>query len=201
MITFPKDKETLLPAIIQDAKTKEVLMLGYMNAEALKMTQDLKKVTFFSRSKQRLWTKGETSGDFLWVQNIQLDCDEDTFLIQVKPEGNTCHNGTKTCWGNNDVFDLNTLQKILTQRVHNFKEGNIDTSSYTHLLLQKGLNKIAQKVGEEGVETVIASLNESEENFLSESADLLFHLLLLLQAKGNTLEEVLEVLKKRNSKK
>lgn len=201
MITFPKNKESLLPAIIQDVETKEVLMLGYMNAEALAMTQDLKKVTFYSRSKQRLWTKGETSGDFLWVQNIQLDCDEDTFLIQVKPEGNTCHNGTKTCWGNNDFFDLYTLQKIIAERVRNFKAGNIDPSSYTHLLLKKGLNKIAQKVGEEGVETVIASLNESEENFLNESADLLFHLLLLIQAKGNTLENVLEVLKKRNNKK
>lgn len=177
--------EGLLPAIIQDVHTAKVLMLGYMNAEALHKTVITGTVTFFSRSKNRLWTKGETSGNFLFVKNIYLDCDKDTFLILVEPQGAVCHTGSDTCWGhdnNTNIYFLEYLEKVISKR-------RLEPSdeSYTSSLFQKGINKIAQKVGEEAVEVVIEAKDDNDELFLNESADLLFHYLILLQAKGKTL--------------
>ncbi len=196
-MTIKFDQNTgLIPAIIQDEQTKTVLMLGYMNKEAYEKTLATKKVTFFSRSKQRLWTKGEESGHFLNLIDIKNDCDQDTLLIKVKPEGPTCHKGTDTCWAepNTSQFGfLSTLENVITSRKNNPSE-----SSYVASLFKKGINKIAQKVGEEAVEVVIESKDDNEKLFLDESADLLFHYLILLQAKGYTLKDVEKVLKERH---
>ena len=179
----------LIPAIIQDATTKNVLMLGYMNKEAYKKTLETKQVTFFSRSKQRLWTKGEESGNFLNLVDIKNDCDNDTLLIQVNPVGPTCHKGTDNCWGeeNNSNFGFfSTLENVITERIE-----NKDTSkSYVASLFSKGINKVAQKVGEEAVETVIEAMDNNDELFLYEASDLMFHYLMLLQAKGFTLKDI-----------
>ena len=191
------DKTTgLVPAIIQDTETKNVLMLGYMNQEAFDKTVATNKVTFFSRSKQRLWTKGEESGNFLHLVSIKNDCDEDTLLVEVSPQGPTCHKGTDTCWkgeNNQEYGFLTTLENIITERVV-----NKDTEkSYVASLFSKGINKVAQKVGEEAIETVIEAMDNNDELFLYESADLLFHYLMLLQAKGFKLEDVINELKRR----
>ena len=191
------NSEGLIPAIIQDTTTKTVLMLGYMNAEALSKTLETNKVTFFSRSKQRLWTKGEESGHFLTLNSIKNDCDNDSLLIQATPEGPTCHKGTDSCWGESKVETygfLSQLESIITDR----KENANSQTSYVSELFEKGLNKIAQKVGEEAVEVVIEAKDDNDDLFLNESADLLFHYLILLQAKGFKLESVVEVLKSRH---
>jgi phosphoribosyl-ATP pyrophosphohydrolase/phosphoribosyl-AMP cyclohydrolase len=191
------NSEGLIPAIIQDTTTKTVLMLGYMNAEALSKTLETNKVTFFSRSKQRLWTKGEESGHFLTLNSIKNDCDNDSLLIQVTPEGPTCHKGTDSCWGESKVETygfLSQLESIITDR----KENANSQTSYVSELFEKGINKIAQKVGEEAVEVVIEAKDDNDDLFLNESADLLFHYLILLQAKGFKLESVVEVLKSRH---
>jgi len=196
-MTIKFDKNTgLVPAIIQDEQTKSVLMLGYMNQEAYDKTLATKKVTFFSRSKQRLWTKGEESGHVLNLVDIKNDCDQDTLLIRVNPQGPTCHKGTDTCWAesNESQFGfLSTLENVITSRKNNPSE-----SSYVASLFKKGINKMAQKVGEEAVEVVIEAKDDNEKLFLDESADLLFHYLILLQAKGYTLKDVEKVLKGRH---
>ncbi|MEP2026520.1 MAG: bifunctional phosphoribosyl-AMP cyclohydrolase/phosphoribosyl-ATP diphosphatase HisIE [Reichenbachiella sp.] len=186
----------LVPAIIQDTKTKNVLMLGYMNEEALTKTQETGKVTFFSRTKERLWTKGEESGNFLELKDIKLDCDNDTLLIQVNPIGPTCHKGTDTCWAeeNKPNFSfLSTLETVIKDRYD-----NPDEKSYTSSLFKKGINKVAQKVGEEAVEVVIEAKDDNEELFLNESADLLYHYMILLRAKGYDLKDVVKVLEERH---
>jgi phosphoribosyl-ATP pyrophosphohydrolase/phosphoribosyl-AMP cyclohydrolase len=196
-IDFSKTAHGLIPAIIQDNETKTVLMLGYMNAEAYQKTLDTKKVTFFSRSKQRLWTKGEESGNFLNLVSIKNDCDNDTLLIQVKPEGPTCHTGSDTCWqeSNNQEYGfLSKLEKTIILR----RENADSEKSYVASLFEKGINKIAQKVGEEAVEVVIEAKDNNDHLFLDESADLLFHYLILLQAKGFQLNDVVNVLKSRH---
>lgn len=184
----------LLPAIIQDYKTLEVLMLGYMNLEALEKTQAEQKVTFFSRSKNRLWTKGETSGNFLHVKEIFSDCDNDTILIKAQADGPTCHIGNRSCFdtdfNQNFIFEL---ENIIDDRYEKPVDG-----SYINKMRQKGLNKIAQKVGEEGVETVIAALAESRKELVSEAADLVFHLLFLLKEKGLSIKDVSERLMERH---
>ena len=189
-------KNNLIPAIIQDAETNAVLMLGYMNEEAYQKTIDTKKVTFFSRSKNRLWTKGEESGNFLKLINIQNDCDGDTFLIRVKPEGPTCHTGADTCWQEKNESNLGFISK-LESTIQNRKENAASDKSYVASLFEKGINKIAQKVGEEAIEVVIEAKDSNDDLFLSESADLLFHYLILLQAKGFKLNDVIDVLKSR----
>ncbi len=196
-IDFSKNKDGLVPVIIQDSTTKNVLMLGYMNQEAFDKTLEEKVVTFFSRSKNRLWTKGEESGNILHLVNVKLDCDNDTLLLQVDPKGPTCHKGSDTCW--NEINNANygffsTLETIIKERI-----ANKDThKSYVASLFDKGINKIAQKVGEEAVETVIEAMDDNDELFLYESADLLFHYLMLLQAKGFTLKDIERQLKNRN---
>ena len=196
-IDFNKNNDGLVPAIIQDSTTKNILMLGYMNQEAYQKTVDTKLVTFFSRSKNRLWTKGEESGNVLNLVDLKVDCDKDTLLIQVKPQGPTCHTGTDTCWSeeNNPNYGFfSTLEKIIEQRVK-----NKDTQkSYVASLFAKGINKVAQKVGEEAVETVIEAMDSNDDLFLYESADLLFHYLMLLQAKGFTLKDIEKELKSRH---
>lgn len=191
------DTNGLVPTIIQDATTKNVLMLGYMNEESLAKTLETKQVTFFSRSKNRLWTKGEESGNFLNVVDIKNDCDNDTLLIKVNPVGSTCHTGTDTCWGENNVENYGFLSQ-LEQVIQNRKENAESESSYVASLFNKGINKIAQKVGEEAVETVIEAMDNKDELFLYESADLLFHYLILLQAKGYKLQDIVEELKGRH---
>lgn len=196
-MTIKFDSNGLIPAIIQDATTKNVLMLGYMNEDAYQKTIETKQVTFFSRSKQRLWTKGEESGNFLNLIDIKNDCDNDTLLIQVKPNGPTCHKGTDNCWGetNHSNFGFfSTLEQVIAERVAN-KDTN---TSYVASLFSKGINKIAQKVGEEAVETVIEAMDTNDDLFLYESADLLFHYLMLLQAKGFTLKDIEAELKGRH---
>lgn len=196
-IDFNKNPDGLVPAIIQDAATKNVLMLGYMNTEALEKTQNTKKVTFYSRSKQRIWTKGEESGNFLNLVDIKNDCDNDTLLISVNPVGPTCHTGSDTCWDEDNVSNfgfLSQLEKVIEQR----RIAGDGDSSYVASLFEKGINKIAQKVGEEAVETVIEAKDDNDELFLYESADLLFHYLILLQAKGFTLKDIEAELIKRN---
>lgn len=196
-IDFDKNSDGLVPAIIQDAKTKNILMLGYMNEEALQKTQETKQVTFYSRSKQRLWTKGETSGNLLELVDLKIDCDFDTILVRANPNGPTCHTGTDTCWFEENIQDfgfLSVLEKIIASRQVN-KE---DEKSYVASLFRKGINKIAQKVGEEAVETVIEAKDENDDLFLNESADLLFHLLILLRAKGFQLNDVVKVLESRH---
>jgi phosphoribosyl-ATP pyrophosphohydrolase/phosphoribosyl-AMP cyclohydrolase len=194
-IDFTKNNG-LIPAIIQDNETKTVLMLGYMNQEALDKTLETQKVTFFSRSKNRLWTKGEESGNFLNLVSIKNDCDNDTLLIQVNPVGPTCHTGSDTCWqeeNNSSYSFLSKLENTIQER----KENSTSEKSYVASLFEKGMNKIAQKVGEEAVEVVIEAKDNNDDLFLSESADLLFHYLILLQAKGFKLNDVVEVLKMR----
>jgi phosphoribosyl-ATP pyrophosphohydrolase/phosphoribosyl-AMP cyclohydrolase len=196
MPDFKKYSDGLIPTIIQDASTNKVLMLGFMNEEALEKTRKENRVTFFSRSKNRLWTKGEESGNFLEVKEILEDCDNDTFLIKVNPFGPVCHKGTDTCWGEANSGDfLFALEKIIQSRK------NADPkSSYTAELFSKGINKIAQKVGEEAVEVVIEAKDDNRELFLDESADLLFHFTVLLAAKGFELRDVINVLEKRHKK-
>ena len=191
------NNEGLIPAIIQDSTTKTVLMLGYMNAEAVSKTLETNKLTFFSRSKQRLWTKGEESGNFLHFVSLKEDCDQDTLLIQVKPHGPTCHKGTDTCWNTTNDVSFGFLSQLETT-IKSRREEDSDTS-YVASLFRKGINKIAQKVGEEAVETVIEAKDDSEELFLDESADLLFHYLILLQAKGYSLKDISRVLELRSN--
>ena len=203
-IDFNKNQDGLVPAIIQDANTKNVLMLGYMNEEAFLKTNESKKVTFFSRSKNRLWTKGEESGNFLNLVDIKNDCDNDTLLISVIPQGPTCHKGTDTCWAerNEPNFGfLSNLEGIIEKRKRMSEvepELREDKKSYVVSLFDEGINKIAQKVGEEAVETVIEAKDDNDELFLNESADLLFHYLILLQAKGFTLKDISKVLEERH---
>lgn len=188
----------LIPAIIQDAATLQVLMLGYMNQEAYEKTLTEKRVTFFSRSKNRLWTKGESSENYLDVVRVQIDCDQDTILIQVNPQGPTCHTGADTCFGNENVDNaawLDYLKHVIRSRKNESPE-----SSYTASLFQKGTHKVAQKVGEEAVELVIEALMNNDELFKGEAADLIFHLLVLLEDRGIGLEEIVSLLQKRHQK-
>lgn len=188
----------LVPAIIQDATTKNVLMLGFMNPEAYQKTMDTKLVTFWSRSRNCLWTKGETSGNYLHLVSIQSDCDNDTLLIKVNPDGPVCHKGTDTCWGDtnecNPVEFLSELQDFINKRREEKPE-----NSYTTSLFRKGINKIAQKVGEEAVETVIEAVGGTEEQLVYEGADLLYHLIVLLSAKGLRIETLANELAKRHN--
>ncbi len=198
-INFNKNNDGLVPAIIQDAETKNILMLGYMNSEAYEQTLATKKVTFFSRTKNRLWMKGEESGNVLHLIDLQLDCDNDTLLVFVRPAGPTCHRGSDTCWDteNTPAYGFITdLENIIEQRRLNASTDE----SYVASLFKKGINKIAQKVGEEAVEVVIEAKDDNDQLFLEESADLLFHYLMLLQAKGYTLNDVVNVLKNRHKK-
>ncbi|WP_305775252.1 bifunctional phosphoribosyl-AMP cyclohydrolase/phosphoribosyl-ATP diphosphatase HisIE, partial [Flavobacterium sp. WLB] len=191
-----KSSHGLIPAIIQDSETKNVLMLGYMNEESLQKTIETQKVTFFSRSKQRLWTKGEESGNFLNLVSIKNDCDGDTLLIQAKPVGPTCHTGADTCWQEENKENYGFISQL--ENTIKIRRENADSEkSYVASLFEKGINKIAQKVGEEAVEVVIEAKDDNDDLFLSESADLLFHYLILLQAKGFQLNDVVDVLKKR----
>jgi phosphoribosyl-ATP pyrophosphohydrolase/phosphoribosyl-AMP cyclohydrolase len=191
---FSKYTDGLVPVIVQDNITNKVLMLGFMNNEALEKTKTDNKVTFFSRSKQRLWTKGETSNNFLLVKEILLDCDKDTLLIKASPTGPVCHTGADTCFNeNNSSFSLNKLEEVIINR-----KNYPSDSSYTSSLFAKGINKIAQKVGEEAVELVIESKDDDKEKFLGEAADLLFHYMILLQAKNYTIADVEKVLAARH---
>jgi len=196
-IDFSKSVDGLVPAIIQDAVSRKVLMLGYMNQEALEKTKELGKVTFYSRSKQRLWTKGEESGNFLELVDIKLDCDQDSLLIQANPKGPTCHKGTATCWAEENTEHygfISHLESVIQSRV-----ADADSSkSYVASLFEKGINKVAQKVGEEAVEVVIEAMDSNDQLFKEESADLLFHYLMLLQAKGYQLKDIVDVLKNRH---
>ncbi|NNF20207.1 MAG: bifunctional phosphoribosyl-AMP cyclohydrolase/phosphoribosyl-ATP diphosphatase HisIE [Flavobacteriaceae bacterium] len=196
-IDFTKSEDGLVPAIIQDADTRNVLMLGYMNQEAVSKTLESRKVTFYSRSKQRLWTKGEESGNFLNLVSLKMDCDQDALLIKVQPQGPTCHTGSDTCWNeenNEDDHFLSRLESVIADR----KANKDNQKSYVASLFRDGINKIAQKVGEEAVETIIEAKDENDSLFLNESADLLFHYMILLQAKGYRLEDVVKVLKSRH---
>ncbi len=204
-INFNKNNDGLVPAIIQDATTKNVLMLGYMNKEAFKKTQDTKLVTFFSRTKKRLWTKGEESGNVLNLVDIKLDCDNDTLLVTVNPKGPTCHKGSDTCWNEANIESygfLTQLENTIAERIEVSKIDpdlrQDDKKSYVVSLFDKGINKVAQKVGEEAVEVVIEAKDNNDDLFLNESADLLFHYLMLLQAKGFKLEDVISILQRRS---
>lgn len=192
-----KKMNGLIPAIIQDDYTQKVLMLGFMNEEAYKKTVETGKVTFFSRTKNRLWTKGEESGNFLQVISIKADCDNDTLLIKVSPAGPVCHTGTDTCWGEEnkqDIMFLKELQDFIDKRHEEMPEG-----SYTTSLFQSGVNKMAQKVGEEAVETVIETCNGTNERLIYEGSDLLYHLIVLLTSKGYRIEDLARELKERHS--
>jgi phosphoribosyl-ATP pyrophosphohydrolase/phosphoribosyl-AMP cyclohydrolase len=198
MIDYSKYADGLVPAIVQDDESGKVLMLGFMNEEAVVQSKAEGKITFYSRSKQRLWTKGETSGHFLMLKEMLVDCDNDTLLLKAKPIGPTCHTGADTCFNEDNhtktgVRFLSHLESIITERKNNPSE-----KSYTSSLFAKGINKIAQKVGEEAVELVIESKDDNEVLFLNEAADLMFHYLILLQAKGHKLDDVIEVLQKRH---
>jgi phosphoribosyl-ATP pyrophosphohydrolase/phosphoribosyl-AMP cyclohydrolase len=195
-IDFLKYTDGLVPSIIQDYETKNVLMLGFMNQEAFTKTIETNKVTFFSRSKNRLWTKGEESGNFLDLVSYAVDCDNDTLLLKVKPVGPTCHMGTATCWNENNKQDYGFLSK-LENTIKERKENATAEKSYVASLFEKGNNKIAQKVGEESVELVIEAKDNNNNLFLNESADLLFHYLILLQAKGFDFDDVVKLLKER----
>jgi phosphoribosyl-AMP cyclohydrolase / phosphoribosyl-ATP pyrophosphohydrolase len=194
-VNFNKYADGLVPAIVQDNFTKKVLMLGFMNQEALDITRHTGKVTFFSRSKNRLWTKGEESGNFLLVSSVAIDCDNDTLLVKASPIGPTCHTGADTCWNEKNEADsfLNKLEQVIIQR-----KNSTDGKSYVKELFGKGINKIAQKVGEEAIEVVIEAKDDNKELFLNEAADLLFHYLVLLQAKECNLEDVIHVLQQRH---
>ena len=187
----------LVPAIIQDAVTQKVLMLGFMNEEAYKKTMDTKHVTFWSRTRNTLWTKGETSGNFLNLVDIKVDCDNDTLLVQAHPDGPTCHTGTDTCWGEenvpNPLLFLTELQDFINRRKEEMPEG-----SYTTKLFKEGINKIAQKVGEEALETVIEATNGTDDHLVYEASDLLYHLLVMLTEKGLRIEDVAQELQKRH---
>jgi phosphoribosyl-ATP pyrophosphohydrolase/phosphoribosyl-AMP cyclohydrolase len=196
-VDFNKNNNGLVPAIIQDATTLNILMLGYMNKEALEKTIDTNLVTFFSRSKQRLWTKGEESGNVLNLVDIKLDCDNDTLLIKVNPEGSTCHTGADTCWNEENKQNYGFLSE-LEEIIENRKNNSNKESSYVASLFAKGINKIAQKVGEEAVEVVIEAKDNNDGLFLNESADLFFHYLILLKAKGFNLNDIVTTLKKRH---
>lgn len=194
-IDFTK-QNGLVPCIIQDATTNVVLMLGFMNDEAFRKTLVEKRVTFFSRSKNRLWTKGETSGNYFHLVDILLDCDQDTLLVKVNPEGPACHTGADTCFNEtNTAWDLSSLETIIQDRKANPKKG-----SYTTTLFDSGMNKIAQKVGEEAVELVIEAMDNNKALFLNEAADLMYHYLVLLNAKGFSLSDVENILKTRHKK-
>jgi len=194
-IDFKKYADGLVPAIVQDHETGKVLMLGFMNEEALSKTIEEGKVTFFSRSKKRLWTKGEESGNLLLVKSILPDCDRDTLLIKAQPLGPVCHTGADTCWNEQNRKEdfLSYLEDVITTRKKSQEEG-----SYIRQLFRKGINKIAQKVGEEAVELVIESKDHNDQLFLNEAADLLFHYLVLLNAKGYNLQDVTSVLRERH---
>ncbi len=196
-IDFSKFSDGLVPAIIQDVNTDKVLMLGYMNKDAFDQTISTNKITFFSRSKQRIWVKGEESGNFLHLKSFAVDCDQDALLFKATPAGPTCHTGADTCWGeenhSNDFLDH-------IESVIDIRKNAADQSSYVHSLFQKGVNKIAQKVGEEAVELVIEAKDNNEELFLNEAADLLFHYLILLHAKGFALSDVKQILQQRHKK-
>jgi phosphoribosyl-ATP pyrophosphohydrolase/phosphoribosyl-AMP cyclohydrolase len=196
-IDFNKFLDGLVPAIIQDFSTNKILMLGYMNQEAFDATMSTTRITFFSRSKNRLWTKGEASGNFLELKSVMLDCDADALLFKVKPLGPVCHTGADTCWDEKNHADdfLDHLEHIIELR-----KKSTDASSYVKTLMEKGINKVAQKVGEEAVELVIEAKDNDDEKFLDEAADLMFHYLLLLNSKGFNLQAVKEVLKKRHDK-
>ncbi|MEN8788026.1 MAG: bifunctional phosphoribosyl-AMP cyclohydrolase/phosphoribosyl-ATP diphosphatase HisIE [Flavobacteriaceae bacterium] len=196
-VDFNKDPDGLIPAIIQDIDTKNVLMQGYMNSEALEKTKQTGQVTFFSRSKNRLWTKGEESGNFLVLHDILVDCDQDSLLISARPSGPVCHKGSDTCWNQENISSygfLTKLEAVIDDRMNNADK----ESSYVASLFKSGINKIAQKVGEEAVETVIEAKDQDDERFLNESADLLFHFLILLKAKGKSLDAVAQILERRH---
>lgn len=195
MLDFEK-MNGLIPSIIQDADTQKVLMLGFMNEEAYKKTVETKKVTFYSRTRKSLWTKGETSGNFLHVVSIKVDCDNDTLLIEVHPDGPVCHTGADTCWNEKneqDILFLKELQDFISKRHEEMPE-----DSYTTSLFQSGINKMAQKVGEEAVETIIEATNGTKERLIYESSDLLYHLIVLLTSKGLRIEDLAKELKERH---
>jgi len=196
-IDFSKYADGLVPAIVQDHKTQKVLMLGFMNQEAFDKTMEEGRVSFYSRSRKRIWTKGEESSNLLLVKNIAVDCDHDTLLIKAEPLGPVCHTGADTCWNEKNIKEdfLSYLEGIIESR----KSGQ-DTESYVYRLQNQGINKIAQKLGEEAVELVIEAKDNDEDLFLNEAADLLFHYLILLNAKGFNLQEVTDVLEKRHTK-
>ena len=196
-INFTKYADGLVPAIVQDASTKKVLMMGFMNQAAVDATISLNKVTFFSRSKNRLWTKGDESGNSLHYISMALDCDQDSLLIQANPVGPVCHTGADTCWGAKNKKESHDFLAQLEQVIEQRKTADPE-SSYVAGLFSKGINKIAQKVGEEAVELVIEAKDQNDELFLEESADLLFHYLMLLQAKGFKLADVVKILKMRH---
>ena len=193
-IDFEKSSDGLIPAIIQDVNTNKVLMLGYMNREAFALTESSGKVTFFSRSRQTLWTKGETSGNFLFVKSIAADCDADTILIKAEPVGATCHTGADTCF--DEINKSENFLLELEKTIENRKE-NPSESSYTSQLFKAGINKIAQKVGEEAVELIIEAKDDNDELFKGEAADLLYHFIVLVQAKNLKLKDIFETLEKR----
>lgn len=195
-VVFNKNKDGLVPVIIQNYLNNQVLMLGYMNEEAFNTTQKIGKVTFFSRSKNRLWTKGEESGNFLEVKSIATDCDNNTILIKAKPYGPTCHTGSVTCF--KKISNHGFIYE-LEQTIHNKIDLDNDPDSYTNQLYKKGINRIAQKVGEEAVEIVIEAKDDNKDLFLGEAADLLYHFLILLKAKGVKLEDVENILKSREN--
>ncbi len=190
------DKEGLVPAIIQDVDSKKVLMLGYMNKESYEKTLETQKVTFYSRSRQRLWTKGEESGNFLHLISIKEDCDQDALLVEVRPVGPVCHKGTDTCWGEKNeepLLFLKSLQDVLNRRFEEMPE-----NSYTTQLFKSGINRMAQKVGEEAVEAVIEATNGKDERLLYESSDLIYHLMVLLTSKGYGIEDLARELQERH---
>ncbi|HZK63098.1 MAG TPA: bifunctional phosphoribosyl-AMP cyclohydrolase/phosphoribosyl-ATP diphosphatase HisIE [Puia sp.] len=197
-VNFSKYADGLAPAIVQDERTRKVLMLGFMNQAALDRTREIGKLTFYSRSKKRLWTKGEESGHFLTLKSMALDCDQDTLLIQAMPQGPVCHTGTDTCWGekNEPAGFLAHLESVIRERKDHPSE-----NSYVSGLFKKGINKIAQKLGEESVELIIEAKDQDDSLFLNEAADLLFHYLILLQARGHNLQDVSDVLALREVKK
>jgi phosphoribosyl-ATP pyrophosphohydrolase/phosphoribosyl-AMP cyclohydrolase len=189
----------LVPAIVQDSKTSRVLMLGYMNKESLEITMETRKVTFYSRSQEKIWTKGETSGNFLKLKKIKVDCDGDTLLIKARPKGPVCHTGDETCWGERNIPSglefISYLEKVIRSR----KTANTD-KSYTAQLLKKGVKKISKKVGEEASELILEAVGQKDDLFLEEAADLLYHYMVLLMAKGYSLKDVIKVLEKRHSR-
>lgn len=191
-LNYEKYADGLIPAIVQDAKTRDVLMLGYMNREAFEKTQSTANVTFFSRSRQKLWVKGETSGNYLKLVSMREDCDSDALLVLANPVGPTCHTGATTCFGEPEIETLVELERVIADR-----RTNPTDDSYVSKLIAKGINKIAQKVGEEAVEVVIAAKDDDIDDFKNEAADLLFHYLILLNAKGVSLGDVSDVLKQR----
>ncbi|MAT89479.1 MAG: bifunctional phosphoribosyl-AMP cyclohydrolase/phosphoribosyl-ATP diphosphatase [Flavobacteriaceae bacterium] len=196
-INFKQLENGLIPAVVQDATTQKVLMLGYMNEEAFKKTKETQRVTFFSRSKQRLWTKGETSGNSLRLITMKLDCDQDALLVQVQPEGPVCHKGSDTCWNEKNQSNFGFISE-LEEVIYSRKQQGAIKESYVASLFSKGINKIAQKVGEEAVEVVIEAKDHNDLLFVNEAADLVFHLLILLQTKGMRFEDVVSTLQSRH---